>query len=134
MAKRKPTKRARVPAQSAGLATSLTDTKPVTHRLLADVRGLIEQARQQTARAVNTALVGLYWHIGKRIRQDILRESRAEYGEEIVQTLSAQLTAEFGRGFGRRNLFQMIRFAEALPDEGIVCTMGWSHWWWGQRR
>ncbi len=51
---------------------------------------------------MNSALVGLYWHIGKRIRQDILQEKRAEYGEAIVQTLSAQLTAEYGRGFGRR--------------------------------
>ncbi len=46
-------------------------------RLLGDVRALIEAAREQTARAVNSALVGLYWHIGTRIRQDILREKRA---------------------------------------------------------
>ncbi len=68
-------------------------------RLLGDVRALIEAAREQTARAVNSALVGLYWHIGTRIRQDILQEKRAEYGEEIVSTLSRQLTAEYGRGF-----------------------------------
>ena len=76
-------------------------------------------------------LVGLYWHIGKRIRDDILREQRAVYGEQIVQALSAQLTVEYGRGFGRRNLFQMIRFAEFFPDEKIVQTLsaqlGWSH-------
>ena len=88
--------------------------------LLGDVRALIEAAREQTARAVNSALVGLYWHIGKRIRQDVLQEKRAGYGEQIVQTLSAQLTAEYGRGFGRRNLFQMIRFAEVFPDGEIV--------------
>ena len=46
-------------------------------RLLGDVRALIEAAREQTARAVNSALVSLYWHIGTRIRQDILREKRA---------------------------------------------------------
>ncbi len=68
-------------------------------RLLGDVRALIEAAREQTARAVNSALVSLYWHIGTRIRQDILREKRAGYGEEIVATLSRQLTAEFGRGY-----------------------------------
>ena len=53
-------------------------------RLLGDIRALIEAAREQTARAVNSALVGLYWHIGTRIRQDILREKRAGYGEQIV--------------------------------------------------
>ena len=100
-------------------------------RLLGDVRALIEAAREQTARAVNSVLVGLYWHIGKRIREDVLQEKRADYGEKIVQALSAQLTAEYGRGYGRRNLFQMIRFAEVFPDGEIVSALSkqlsWSH-------
>ena len=54
----------------------------------------------------------LYWQIGDRIRQDILKEKGAEYGKEIVATLSQELTIEYGRGFSRRNLFNMIRFAE----------------------
>ncbi len=99
--------------------------------LLGGIRELIERGRQQTARAVNSALVGMYWHIGRRICQDVLENDRAEYGEEIVQTLSAQLTEEYGRGFGRRNLFQMIRFFDVFPDERIVQTLSaqlsWSH-------
>ncbi|MGA7500120.1 MAG: DUF1016 N-terminal domain-containing protein [Isosphaeraceae bacterium] len=54
-------------------------------RLLGDLRVLIEAAR-----SVNSALVGLYWHIGKRIREDVLQEKRAEYGEAIVSTVSKQ--------------------------------------------
>ena len=100
-------------------------------RLLGDIRHLIETAREQTARAVNTALVGLYWHIGTRIRQDVLQEKRAEYGEKIVDALSSQLTAEYGQGFGRRSLFRMIQFAEFFPDVQIVSALsrqlGWSH-------
>lgn len=100
--------------------------------LLADVRGLIIAAREGVARAVNSGLVLLYWEIGRRIRQDILRQKRAEYGAEIVQALSAQLSAEFGRGFSRRNLFNMIRFAEVCPDSEIVqaltAQLGWTHW------
>ena len=100
-------------------------------RLLSDIRGLIEQARQQVARAVNSSMVGMYWSIGKRIREDILHEKRAEYGEEIVPALSAQLTVEYGRGFGRRNLFRMVQFAEFFPNERIVSALsaqlGWSH-------
>jgi hypothetical protein len=46
-------------------------------RLLGDVRALIEAAREQMAQAVNSALVGLYWSIGKRIREDVLQERRA---------------------------------------------------------
>lgn len=104
------------------LTTRSASSAPVLppDRLLGDIRSLIESAREQTARAVNSALVGLYWHIGKRIREDVLQEKRAGYGEEIVQTLSAQLTAEYGRGFDRRNLFHLIRFAEVFPDEQMV--------------
>lgn len=92
-------------------------------RLLADVRGLIEAARRQVARAVNSALVTLYWHIGRRLRQEVLGEERAEYGQQIVSTLSKELTAEYGRGFDRRNLFHMVRFAEVFPDEQIVYAL-----------
>ena len=104
---------------------------PIVAPLLADVRGLILAAREQVARTVNTGLALLYWEVGGRIRKDVLKEKRAEYGEEIVQSLSAQLEAEFGRGFSRRNLFRMIRFAEAFPDRKIVSALltqlGWTH-------
>ena len=99
--------------------------------LLAEVRGLILTAREQVARAVDSGLVTLYWHIGRRIRQDILKEKRAEYGAEIVATLSRQLEAEFGRGFAEKNLRRMVQFVETFPDEQIVATLrrqlGWSH-------
>ena len=99
--------------------------------LLADVRDLILQAREGVARAVDSALTTLYWHVGRRVRQDILREKRAEYGEQIVSALSAQLELEFGRGFGEKNLRRMIQFAEAFPDEKIVAALrrqlGWTH-------
>jgi predicted nuclease of restriction endonuclease-like (RecB) superfamily len=99
--------------------------------LLKDLRELIGEARQDVARQVNSALVLLYWHVGKRIRQDILNEKRAEYGEEIVPTLSRQLVKEFGAGFTARNLANMVRFAEAFPEEKILHTLcaklSWSH-------
>jgi hypothetical protein len=100
-------------------------------RLLDDVRGLIDAARRQVAQAVNAGLVTLYWHVGRRIRQEILGESRAAYGEQIVSALSTQLTAEYGRGFTRTNLFHMIRFAEMFPDDEIVHALrgqlSWTH-------
>src|SRR6266566_6829688 len=75
--------------------------------LLSDVRQLILSARQTVARGVNAALVMLYWKIGQRMHKDILRKKRADYGKEIVPTLSAELTAEFGNGFSRYNLSRM---------------------------
>src|SRR5437667_8438437 len=91
--------------------------------LLGDVRELILSAREQVARAVNAGLTMLYWHVGARIRKDILKKKRAEYGEEIVATLSRQLEREFGRGFAEKNLRRMVQFAEAFADEKIVSTL-----------
>ncbi len=60
-----------------------------------------------------------------------MKEGRAAYGEQIVSALGTQLTAEFGRGFGARNLFRMIRFSEVFPDSKIVSALrtqlGWTH-------
>jgi predicted nuclease of restriction endonuclease-like (RecB) superfamily len=99
--------------------------------LLADLRRLIQHAREGVARAVDSSLTTLYWHVGQRIRQDILKEKRAEYGEQIVSALAAQLEREFGRGFSRRNLFNMVRFAEVFPDPRIVqplaAQLSWTH-------
>lgn len=110
------------------VAAPIARTEP---SLLAELRELIFTARQQVAQTVNASLTMLYWQVGNRIRREILKEKRAEYGAEIVQTASAQLEAEFGRGFGRRNLFRMIRFAEVFPDPAIVSALltqlGWTH-------
>ena len=84
--------------------------------LIRDVRDPFLETRQRVAQTVNAGLTLLYWQIGFRIWQDILEQKRAEYGAEIVQALSGQLTAEFGKGFGRSNLFNMVRFAEVFPD------------------
>ncbi|MBN1843841.1 MAG: hypothetical protein JW883_16370 [Deltaproteobacteria bacterium] len=73
----------------------------------------------------------LYWQAGDRIRREILKEQRAAYGAEILQTLSAKLTVEFGRWFSQRNLASMVRFAEVFPDPKIVSALrrqlSWSH-------
>lgn len=99
--------------------------------ILTDVRQLIEQAKQRAAAAVNTELSLLYWKIGQRIRQDILQGQRAEYGKGIIATLSKQLTAEYGSGWGGRHLWYCIRFAEMIDDPKIlhtVCSeLSWSH-------
>lgn len=99
--------------------------------LAAEIRQMIEAARRQLAHAVNAGLTMLYWQIGTRIRQDILKEKRAEYGKEILQALSAKLVAEFGRGYSPRNLASMVRFAEVFPDRQIVSSLmtqlGWTH-------
>jgi len=126
-----PAKRVKLGKRERKPATRFTVSALTGGPLLSDVRGLILQAREHVARAVDARLCTLHWHIGHRIRRDILKERRAGYGERIVSSLATQLEAEFGRGFGRRNLFRMIRFAEVFPDQKIVSALvtqlGWTH-------
>lgn len=82
--------------------------------LVNEIRSLVLECRRRVARKVNSELVMLYWEIGQRVRKDVLQGKRAEYGGEIVQTVSALLVQEFGHGFSRRNLFRRIRFAEVF--------------------
>ncbi|MGD0627527.1 MAG: PDDEXK nuclease domain-containing protein [Thermodesulfobacteriota bacterium] len=100
-------------------------------KLVGDLRDLILEARRNVARTINSALVLLYWKVGERIRKDILKEKRAEYGEEIVPTLSAQLVKDFGDGFSPPNLSRMVRLVEVFPDLNILSTLSkelsWSH-------
>jgi predicted nuclease of restriction endonuclease-like (RecB) superfamily len=104
---------------------------PVQEDLLADLRHLITETRSAVAVTINAGLTLLYWRAGVRIRREILKERRAGYGEQIVHALSAQLQHEFGEGFGVRNLFNMIRFAEVFPDEQVVRSLvpalSWTH-------
>lgn len=100
-------------------------------QLLGDIRQLIEQSRGQLAAAVNSALTLLYWHIGHRIRTEVLQGERAAYGEQTVPALAKQLETEYGRGFSEKNLRRMVQFAELYPDEQIVVSLirhlSWTH-------
>jgi len=102
-----------------------------SNTVLVEVRNLITEVRQQTARAVNAGLTLLYWRVGDRIRREILGEQRAEYGAEIVSALGRQLEVEFGRGFAEKNLRRMVQFSEVFPDREIVVSLirqlTWTH-------
>ncbi len=104
---------------------------PPEKLLASEIKELIEQSRQNVALAVNAEITLLYWKVGKRIKDEVLASERAEYGEQIVRTLSIQLTAEYGRGWSKRQLHHCIRFAEVFPGIQIVhtlCTqLSWSH-------
>jgi len=99
--------------------------------LLNDVRQLIIKARDTLSHTVNSTQVQLYWSIGKRIKMDVLKNKRAQYGKAVVESLSLRLIEEFGKGFNRTNLFDMLRFAETFPENKIVRTLcgqlSWSH-------
>ena len=65
-----------------------------TRSLIQDLRQIIEQARGQVAATANYELTMMYWHIGERINREVLGHQRAEYGKQIVATVSTQLQEE----------------------------------------
>ena len=73
-------------------ATAIKTPQPPDKPLLTDLRQMIMQARESVARAIDSGLTMLYWNVGLRIRQDILKKKRASYGEEIVSALRRQLS------------------------------------------
>jgi len=100
--------------------------------LVEDLRQIIEQARGRVASTVNSELTMMYWHIGERINRDVLGNQRAEYGKQIVSTVSTQLQEEYGaKGFDEKNIRRMMQFAQMIPDSQIVVTLSrqlsWSH-------
>ncbi len=118
-------------AKSLSTASAMPAVQLDAPVLLADLRGLIERSRQVAVAAVNASLTLMYWRIGQRIRAEVLGGERANYGEEIVATLSRQLVADYGRSFEVKNLRRMLQFAELFASEEIVVTLSrqlsWSH-------
>jgi hypothetical protein len=99
--------------------------------LVSEIKTLIEQSKNQLAVAVNSTITMLYWNIGKKINNEILKSQRAEYGRQIVANLSKELCAEYGTGWSEKHLRHCLRFAETIQDEQIVSAVrrqfSWTH-------
>lgn len=104
---------------------------PTENDLFGKIAGLIEQSKKQIASQANSTLTLLYWNIGKLINENILGNKRADYGKQILSTLSIKLESEYGRGFEEKNIRRMMQFAEQFSDFEIVVTLSrqlsWSH-------
>jgi predicted nuclease of restriction endonuclease-like (RecB) superfamily len=104
---------------------------PIENDLFNEISQLIEHSQQQLVIQANSTLTMLFWHIGTRINQSILQNKRADYGKQIVVTLSRQLTEKYDRNFEEKNLRRMLQFAEQFTDREIVVTLSrqlsWSH-------
>ncbi|MGB0880248.1 MAG: DUF1016 N-terminal domain-containing protein [Polaribacter sp.] len=98
---------------------------------LNDLVSIIEKTKTQVAIQANSSLTIMFWKIGKRIQSDILENNRAEYGKEIVVSLSRELTANFGNSFKDKNIRRMIQFSEKFSEfENVVSLsrhLSWSH-------
>ena len=78
--------------------------------ILNDLVSIIEKTKTQVVIQANSSLTIMFWQIGKRIQSDILENNRAEYGKEIVVSLSRELTTNFGNSFKDKNIRRMIQF------------------------
>lgn len=67
--------------------------------ILEDLISIIEKTQNQVTVQANSALTIMFWQIGQRIQSEILKNGRAEYGKQIVVTLSRELTTSFGTSF-----------------------------------
>lgn len=107
------------------------DATILPQNLIDELRSMIDQTKQSIAVSVSAQMAMLYWHIGNRVRKEILSNRRAEYGQEIVATVSRQLTHIYGKGFSDKSLRRMIQFGEVFPDEKIIATLlrqlTWTH-------
>ena len=98
--------------------------------LFADVVRVIEDARRAAARSVNTVMTATYWLVGRRIvEQEQGGKARAGYGEALLERLSADLTARFGRGFSVDRLEIMRLFFQTYPDPGSEKSVRCAVWW-----
>lgn len=85
--------------------------------ILTDIQNIIETSQRQTYRAVDTILSQRNWLIGYRIAEEELRgEDRAEYGANVIKTLSSELTKVYGKGFTKTNLYSFYSFYKCFPE------------------
>lgn len=106
-----------------------------TDDILRDMCGIVESSQKAAYQAVNTTLVQRNWLLGYRIASEEMQgEGRAKYGEEIIKKLSKELSAEYGKGFTKSNLYSFYSFYKTYPE--IFQTMSgksqrllsWSHY------
>jgi predicted nuclease of restriction endonuclease-like (RecB) superfamily len=103
---------------------------PEFEQSYARVRFVLEEARRNAHRAINSIMVQAYWEIGRTIVEEEQRgEARAEYGKQLITDLSNRLTADFGQGFDRSNLFHMKAFYLAFPKvDALRRELSWTHY------
>ncbi len=130
MIMRREQKMAKTPAVPG--AAGLTPDAGV--RIYAEIRNVLVEARQNVSRAVNTAMVNAYWHVGKLIvEEEQSGKERAAYGVYLIRNLAGRLTQEFGQGFTEQNLrnFRQFYLTFSKAHEiryALGSGLSWTHY------
>ena len=104
----------------------------ISNNYINEIKKILKNARQKAYTAVNSAMVEAYWEIGRRIVEEEQNgKERAEYGKEILQNLSKELTEEFGKGYSYRTLREIRQFYLMFSDfekwRTVSAKLTWSH-------
>ena len=104
----------------------------ISNNYINEIKRILKNARQKAYTAVNSAMVEAYWKIGRRIVEEEQNgKERAEYGKEILQNLSKELTEEFGKGYSYRTLREIRQFYLMFSDfekwRTVSAKLTWSH-------
>lgn len=89
---------------------------PNSDVLYQDACTIIEQAQVSAYRAVNETLIKRNWLLGMRIQHEVLKDKRAEYGEQVIENLGKRLIDRYGRGYKKSNLYLFIAFYQNHPN------------------
>jgi len=117
-------------AKKKSKTNSLVLKKMPSQGVYVRIRKIIEDARGNIARAVNTEMVIAYWKIGKEIVDDEQQgKSRADYGRKLLEGIAKRLTDDFGKGFDSSNLWNMRKFYQTYPIlDALRRELSWTHY------
>jgi len=102
------------------MAKEISVEKSQENALFSDVCDIIDKSRTCVAVYVNSEICLTKWYVGKRIKEDVLYNQRAEYGKQIVKNLAARLTEVYGSGWSDRSLLHCIRAAYTFTEDEIT--------------
>jgi predicted nuclease of restriction endonuclease-like (RecB) superfamily len=109
----------------------INKTTDKSKQLYVDICGLIENTRQRVATTANAGICIMHWQIGKRIKEDVLFNKRAEYGKQVIKNLAEKLIVRYGKGWSDRKLLHCIRSAYIFSEEEIIYAtriqLTWTH-------
>lgn len=103
----------------------------VERKLYDDVCDIIDQVRYRVAVYVNSEASMMNWNVGKRIKEDVLLNKRAEYGQQVIKRLSKKLMLRYGAGWGFQKLQHCVRSAYIFSEDEIMYAvrtqLSWTH-------
>lgn len=97
--------------------------------LYADIKAVLEEARNKVYSAANSAMVLAYWNIGRLLFEASGENERSAYGKNLLGTISKRLTEEFGKGFTEANLRNMRQFFLTFPNRNALRSeLSWTQY------